>query len=131
MKREEFLSVAEETFIKCQAILEKKNKDYAGQGEDALRNFKQCSVLGVTDPVRGVLVRMSDKFARVTNILTSGVAHVKEESAEDTIEDLINYCVILKALIREGRPVVIAGPVQVTTGSTTPFCPSEDYRQNL
>lgn len=46
----------------------------------------------------GVLVRMSDKLARLRNLYTTGNgADVRDESVEDTLMDIANYAVIMLA----------------------------------
>jgi hypothetical protein len=62
----------------CKQIFEKKNKDYG----DA---FAQHGTVGV-------LVRISDKMSRFTNISKRGLEiSVEDETLKDTLMDLHNY----------------------------------------
>lgn len=62
----------------CKQIFQKKNKDYG----DA---FAQHGTVGV-------LVRISDKMARFTNISKKGLQiSVSDETLRDTLMDLHNY----------------------------------------
>lgn len=62
----------------CKEIFEKKNKDYG----DA---FAQHGTVGV-------LVRISDKMSRFTNITNKGLQiSVSDETLKDTLMDLHNY----------------------------------------
>ena len=101
METPELLSLADTTFKKCLDTLTKKNHDYS-KGKDALRNFKMVEVFNLTDAPTGILVRLCDKFARVANLLNTE-AQVKDESVTDTIDDIINYCILLKACIAESK----------------------------
>lgn len=100
MTRLELLTFYKDTCYVCFTLLDKKNKDYSNRDDNALRNFHACEQLGVP-AAQGVLVRMSDKLMRISNLLKKGEAEIKTESIEDTIHDIINYCVILKAIHRE------------------------------
>lgn len=80
----------------------KKNADYAGQGgnADAFANFKMIERLshGAISVETGFLTRMSDKFSRLVSLFTSGKeVQVVEESVNDTLIDLANYCLLLAA----------------------------------
>lgn len=101
MRKSDMLACQISTFTECRDLLIAKNADYAGEREDALANFKMCDTLGITGPAQGVLVRLSDKMMRIINLLKSGKAAVPTEKVEDTINDAINYLVILKAILQE------------------------------
>lgn len=80
-------------------IHSKKNKDY-GNG-NPLGNFMDAAGLGVT-PFKGVLVRMSDKWARIRSLVNKdGVGAVVDESIEDTLIDLANYAILAVVIRRE------------------------------
>ena len=96
MNREQLYKAMEVTFKECLAIAEAKNNDYA-KGYDPFRNFKISEVFGV--PVeRGIMVRMMDKVSRISNGLDSELMD-KDETINDTLDDLINYTAILKAYL--------------------------------
>ena len=71
----------------------RKNGDYANP-EDPFANFRDCEALGVSIE-RGILVRMSDKMRRVSNLLDKEPL-VTDESIADTLSDLANYALILR-----------------------------------
>ena len=66
----------------------KKNNDYASSS-DPFANFKEFGELGI-------LVRLSDKFARLRNALHDRKdMAVSDETVEDTVLDLATYAVLL------------------------------------
>jgi hypothetical protein len=101
METTELIKIAQDTFVACSDTLIKKNHDYS-KGEDALRNFKLVEVMKLTDIATGIAVRLCDKFSRICNLLNTE-AKVKDEAIEDTIDDMINYLVLLKASLKEQR----------------------------
>lgn len=89
----------EQTFTQCLDTLKKKNNDYAGEvPTDVYKNLRACAQFGVP-PKMGVMVRLSDKFARIGNLMSQEAA-VKDEAIEDTINDAINYLAILKSILK-------------------------------
>lgn len=84
-------------------ITKVKNADYTGVGDDPFANFNRVELMGITDTTRGFLVRMLDKFCRITSFAQKGVLEVKEESVEDTLFDLANYCILLAGYIKSKR----------------------------
>ncbi len=76
-------------------ISSRKNSDYAGE-DDPFANFRVCEALGIPAEV-GLLVRMTDKLSRISNLIKPGVtAKVADESVLDTLADLANYSMILR-----------------------------------
>ena len=100
MTRIDFVKQIEATYKKCLGILEKKNKDYAGE-TDPWRNFRWSELADIDVP-HAIMVRILDKMARISNLLTKE-ADVKEEKIEDTIEDAINYLAILLAFLKDNK----------------------------
>jgi hypothetical protein len=85
------------TFKSCAELARQKNNDYAGENTpDPYRNFRNSSIVGIP-PQHGVLVRMTDKLVRIGNLMKQD-AQVKDESIDDTLDDLINYAAILKSM---------------------------------
>jgi hypothetical protein len=74
-------------------IQDSKGRDY-GEETDGLRNLRRRGV-------HGVVARMGDKISRI-EILTQPdrEAAVKNESVDDTLLDLANYCLLL-IILRE------------------------------
>ena len=79
-----------------------KIEDYA-TGDDPLRNFRLAEAAGLATAEQGLLVRVCDKVARLIRFSQAGKLSVVDESVEDTAKDLINYCVLLIALVRDGE----------------------------
>jgi hypothetical protein len=62
---------------------ERKNKDYGNSFEESLDEFGAIAFV----------VRADDKMRRLKQ-LVSNEARVKDESFEDTVRDLANYCIM-------------------------------------
>lgn len=97
MTKESFLHSLANTFDVCLETAKRKNADYAKEA-DPFNNFRLVEAMGVCDVQTGIMVRLSDKFSRMGNLLKEGaVAQVKDEAVDDTIRDSINYLAILLA----------------------------------
>lgn len=96
MNQKQFVKEIEATFGEAVSILKRKNTDYATE-TDPWKNFRFAELVEV-GVERAILVRMSDKLARISNILGKE-AQVKDESIIDTLVDLANYSAILKVYI--------------------------------
>ena len=66
-------------------LFAKKNKDYGGSFTRSLENYGNIAGL----------VRISDKFNRLENLLLNGGQEVSDESVKDTLIDLANYSIML------------------------------------
>jgi hypothetical protein len=101
--REKLFAFHQEATARMFAICQAKNADYAGQGEaaDPFANFRRVEVMGIATTEQGFLTRMVDKVSRLTSLTAPGaVAKVTDESVEDTLMDLANYCILLAAYRR-------------------------------
>ncbi|NCD07265.1 MAG: hypothetical protein EOL97_14220 [Spirochaetia bacterium] len=94
MTTKQFIQNLENTFKGCLDIAKTKNIDYANSN-NPFKNFEMSLQVGV-NPDRAILVRLSDKISRISNLLNRE-GKIKEERLEDTIDDAINYLAILKA----------------------------------
>ena len=94
--RDVLVKEVEATFQDCLGILAKKNVDYAKE-KDAFANFRLSEMVGV-GPEMANLLRVSDKLARISNLLDKPNV-VVDETVADTINDSINYMAILKSML--------------------------------
>lgn len=79
----------------------RKNAGYAGQDNvDAWANFRMSQSFGVS-PFLGCLVRMSDKYIRVSNLIKNPENEQVGESIKDTLMDLASYALIAYCLYDE------------------------------
>lgn len=80
---------------------ERKNAGYAGMDNpDPLANFRECERFGVS-AFKGCLVRLSDKFIRVTNLARNPENEQVGEAITDTLKDLAAYAYIAICLYEE------------------------------
>lgn len=81
----------------------RKSHDYSGSA-DCNRNITACERLGLCSVHIGLLVRLLDKFQRLSTLLNDeGSQQVKDESIDDTISDARNYLGILAHVRYEGK----------------------------
>ncbi|MDD3412590.1 MAG: nucleotide modification associated domain-containing protein [Lachnospiraceae bacterium] len=100
MTPEELLKFHEYTCNKLRHIMRCKNADYSGSKLDAFKNFKRITaVSGSTSVEQGFLVRLTDKLGRLGSFIDGNQLLVASESVEDTLDDMINYAILLKAWI--------------------------------
>lgn len=76
---------------------DKKNTDYA-TAEDPLKNLKGCIRLGL-DPLKGVTVRLQDKWERIENFHKNG--DLQNESVRDSYIDNAVYSLLAVLLLDE------------------------------
>ncbi|HCR36379.1 TPA: hypothetical protein DIU22_05080 [Candidatus Woesebacteria bacterium] len=100
MNNKDFLNKLEEGFKNNLKIAKLKNSDYAIDS-DAFLNFRACEALNIPAEI-GLLVRMTDKLTRISNLLNKK-ASVKNETITDTLSDLANYAMILKIYIENEK----------------------------
>jgi len=100
MTKQELLELHEDTMNKCRLIMQKKNADYTGGSEDPFANFRVSEVMGVPAE-QGILLRVMDKMQRIKSFILKGELKVENESAEDACEDVINYMILIKGMMRD------------------------------
>lgn len=109
MKTSEFLiSHTVEIFAKCVEVMKMKNADYSASEENAFRNFEGVEYFRVCETKTGMMVRLTDKFMRISHLLKNP-PKVKSESLKDSIEDAINYLAIMHAYIESQEQDVHGG----------------------
>jgi len=85
------------------SITKAKNSDYTGNSDDPFENFTICERIGIATTEQGFLTRMTDKLSRVNTFAQNGQLLVKDESVEDTLFDLANYCLLFAGYLRSKK----------------------------
>jgi hypothetical protein len=101
--REWLLQFLEQKMAKMMDTARRKNHDYAGGSSDPFANFTGVEADGTCSTEVGFLVRMRDKYMRIANFVKSGTLMVKDESVDDTLEDLATYSLLMCAYITAKR----------------------------
>lgn len=84
-------------------ITKAKNSDYTGDSDDPFKNFTLVESFGCVTAEQGFFTRMTDKMARISSFIKQGTLIVKDETVEDTLLDLSNYCLILICYLRSKK----------------------------
>lgn len=101
MDRNELFTHHEALSKRALEIMRAKNNDYAGsKGDDPFANFRRVDAMGVCSVEQGFLVRIVDKVSRLSTFAKDGKLAVENESYEDAILDIMNYCVLMSAYIK-------------------------------
>lgn len=101
MNREQLFKHHEEICKAALDIMRKKNHDYAGNsGETPFANFERCEAMGICSTEAGFLVRLTDKLSRLSTFASAGRLNVDNESYEDAIIDIVNYCILFSAYVK-------------------------------
>jgi hypothetical protein len=74
-------------------IYRQKNADY---GDSFAKSVQKRGIIAA-------LTRIEDKFQRFDNIVSTGKIEVKNESLEDTLLDMANYCVMTVIELRRKK----------------------------
>ncbi len=107
MKNKEFYDLMVRTFDDAKAIAKLKGEDYTKGSLDALANFKEGGKDIDLDPKKVAWVFMNKHYQAITNyVKTNGRS--ESEPIDLRIKDLINYLVLLLALIEEEKPKDVA-----------------------
>lgn len=91
----------EEMTSRCLETMIKKNNDYANpeHANNPFANFDASRVFGI-HPAMGILLRVQDKLKRIESFVRNGDLSVSEESWMDSCEDVINYMVLIAAILK-------------------------------
>ena len=99
---EKLLKLHTETSEHCIAVMRAKNKDYSGGTGDPYSNFRIAECFDL-HPVTGILLRLTDKLQRIRSFVKNGSLAVKGESVDDACDDIVNYAILIKGMLREER----------------------------
>lgn len=100
--KDRWLSFHLQCLTQMHEITKRKNSDYTGDSDDPFFNFKVIEQLKAATMEQGFITRMTDKLCRIIS-LTKKEAQVKDESIEDTLLDLANYCLLFLGALKEKK----------------------------
>lgn len=103
MNQQEFQEVVDATVKEIQRLLVSKGGEYAGS-EDRLANFKRGASLTGTTALQVAFIYASKHYDAVATYVrdtATGTQRDRSEPIEGRLDDLINYCLFLKAIIKE------------------------------
>lgn len=92
-----------ETIKSSAELLRVKGGEYAGS-TDRLANFKRGADLTGVTPLQCAFIYASKHYDAIATFVrdqAAGTVRERSESIEGRFDDLINYCILMKALVRE------------------------------
>ena len=101
----DFNDVVNNTIKTTASLLISKGEEYAGSA-DRLANFKRGSKLTGVTPLQVALVYASKHYDSIATFVrkdASGEPQVLSEPIEGRFDDMINYMILMKALVKEGE----------------------------
>lgn len=103
MHQHQFEGIVEATLSAINELLVVKGGEYAGS-EDRLANFKRGAALTGCTPLQCLFIYMSKHYDAVATFVRDEAADTtrpRSEAIEGRLDDLMNYCLLAKALIIE------------------------------
>jgi len=102
MKPQVFNQLVKETFKNATEVLSQKAKTYATK-DDRLDNFKQAALLSRKTPVDALKGMVDKHIVALSDFVYaySRGLEVPAEEWEEKIGDIINYMVLLRAMLKE------------------------------
>ena len=103
MNQADFTTLVESTFTSTKDLLVVKGGEYAGTS-DRLSNFKRGAALTGCTPLQVALIYLAKHYdALATYIRDQAVCHdrPRSEPIGGRLDDMINYAILIKALIEE------------------------------
>lgn len=105
MQQQEFEKLFAEAVEQMSKLLVVKGGEYAGSS-DRLGNFKRGTARTGCTPLQTLWVYAAKHIDSIETFIkddAAGADRVRSEPIEGRIHDLMNYCVLLLALIQDGR----------------------------
>jgi hypothetical protein len=105
MNQKEFEAMFEETMKSIHHLLVVKGGEYAGS-EDRLGNFKRGAERVQGTPMQVLWIYAAKHIDSIETFIKDGVTRTnrpRSEPIEGRIDDLINYCILLKGLVWEAK----------------------------
>lgn len=105
MRKQEYVQFHAECCERMTEITKQKNADYTGASDDPFKNFKLVNDFGCVTTEQGFFTRMCDKMSRISSFIEKGELLVKDESVEDSLLDLANYCILFMGYLKSQKIV--------------------------
>lgn len=100
MKADIFESIVTNQLERCRELLTSKGKEYASD-EDKLSNFKAAGAIQCCTPEQALGGMMCKHVVSVYDMISLGKQY-PIEVWEEKITDIMNYLILLKAIVLEG-----------------------------
>jgi hypothetical protein len=103
MNQQEFDGVVRQTIASIEKLLRVKGGEYAGS-TDRLANFKRGASRTGAHPYQVLWIYLSKHLDSVETFIRKTVCEVPQELSEPIegrLDDIINYCLLMKALVQE------------------------------
>lgn len=103
MNQTDFDALVRDTIASTASLLVLKGGEYAGS-EDRLANFKRGAALTGTTPLQVAFIYASKHYDALATFVrddAAGIGRQRSEPIYGRLDDLINYCILMKALVQE------------------------------
>lgn len=103
MNQKEFEQLVHNSIGRIHSLLEVKGGEYAGS-DDRLANFKRGAELTGCSPLQVLHIYLSkhyDAFSTYVRDQATGNQRPRSESISGRLDDIINYCLLAQALVKE------------------------------
>lgn len=109
MNQKDFDVVVNATMCSINKLLTVKGGEYAGS-DDRLANFKRGAALTGCTPLQVAFIYASKHFDGIASFVKDPM-RASSEPIEGRFDDLINYCILMKAIVQEatGMPAIPFG----------------------
>ena len=105
MKQAEFDKVFQEAIAQANNLLATKGVEYTGpQTQDRLANFKRGATLTGCTPLQVAFVYASKHYDAISTFVQNDAKGTKQflsEPIEGRLHDLMNYCILMLAIVQE------------------------------
>lgn len=99
MNQTDFTALVDATFKSCHQLLVVKGGEYAGS-DDRLANFKRGAALVGVDPLAVAFIYASKHYDSIASYVRDP-SRASSEPIEGRFDDLINYMLLMKAIVAE------------------------------
>lgn len=106
MTQQEYKEFVKSTLDEIGSLIARKNSDYS-DGGDAFANVRLAEREADIPTEKGIYVRLSDKFKRLSNGIKGQEFKVNDETMKDTIHDLIGYSLLLLGYMKSKEQLAV------------------------